>query len=1242
MGVMSISATTHRASPLLLAALIALAGCASSVQTGSSVSTPRTLERVDRMVERERSRVRLTDGVPYPPLVDASLLEPVSAEDTNARRTLDEAALDFPMPERDAEARETETDTSRRSPALRAYIKGLHALRAEKFEDAVDRLTTATRLSPGSAEPWLALGEAYRGMGNRIAASGAFRRVIEIDPGNPDALDELSLQALTLGRTEEALPYLFALRAMLGSVDDAALPFLTHDRLGRALRDLGYDRASAEATAIASDLPARAPYTPTHQDELAALYRERGLRAMRVGDAMMRLGDPEEAGAWYERAFRLDGVDQSEALARRLYAMLRLGRPASAIKAITESILTERVNVNGETSRLLEYVASRLDDRGLLGRTLVEAASLLDEDRAARLRPALLRASAVSMGADGATGYLLSQLRTDPRNDDARRLLFELMSTTPAPDRADTLVSLIALAPETGRDVAAQASWLWDSLSEIADAVALDASAPAEKLDARSFVKGLLYSVNGQPDEALRAWDKASVTTPTGRMARAMRAQELVRVDRWHDASAELSLITEATSPWTQAELANAWSMLERYEDALAAARCAETLALNNPDAAAEALVTRARVLARSGRPIDVIFGVLQRANQVSPTYLPAATQLYTLSYRIDAADGQRLREKILNALGPLPEGHPLTTLNQAQDLILSGRTNVAYRILRESANENAPDPSIDQLYFAILNTSRLYEEGLEWLDDRASQAPYESRYTLWRSELLRGNERDTLAAEVLEAWLTRYPGDDDIRLQLADVYRDAFNRTSDADELVLQMLESRPFSIDREIVRLQIEQRRSNVHGMTAVLERLGPVYDQLTTEQRTGIHSFAREVARQSTRLGLDPAGMYEFLRTLIRVDPTAPPTLRSDAAALAYLNGVDAAELVSVFFDDGITPDQRREALESFMLVTFGFERMDDRVFEFFRLLNERSAGDGGLSRKIYLASLWFSLAKIEGVDRDEEQLYARTCDAIRSTVRSMDDEGLFEELFDGTVSLIKTPIERTFRFTPTPEMLAYDCAIAIGSTGAPDDEVDRLYRFILDREPDHANANNNLGYRMLERGDDPREAYELIQRAYRAEPGRANIVDSYGWALHKLGLHREGPDGGPGAVDVLRRAEDMVRQEIRADDRKAAGQLRGPDKQESLQDSFYGQVTLVVIIDHLGDALWAAGEREEAIKMWNQSSAIVDTFGLIDRPFSVPESVVADYTRVGEACRAKVRAANEDRDPLSIAATSGSAP
>ena len=102
-----------------------------------------------------------------------------------------------------------------------------------------------------------------------------------------------------------------------------------------------------------------------------------------------------------------------------------------------------------------------------------------------------------------------------------------------------------------------------------------------------------------------------------------------------------------------------------------------------------------------------------------------------------------------------------------------------------------------------------------------------------------------------------------------------------------------------------------------------------------------------------------------------------------------------------------------------------------------------------------------------------------------------------------------------------------------------------RTILEREPEHAQALNALGYTLADATDRYDEAYDLIKQALALRPTDFYILDSMGWVLYRLGRLDE-------AIEYLRKALS-----IRQDPEIAA---------------------------HLGEVLWVRGEREQARQVW----------------------------------------------------------
>lgn len=102
-----------------------------------------------------------------------------------------------------------------------------------------------------------------------------------------------------------------------------------------------------------------------------------------------------------------------------------------------------------------------------------------------------------------------------------------------------------------------------------------------------------------------------------------------------------------------------------------------------------------------------------------------------------------------------------------------------------------------------------------------------------------------------------------------------------------------------------------------------------------------------------------------------------------------------------------------------------------------------------------------------------------------------------------------------------------------------------RAIITAEPDNATALNALGYTLADRTERYDEALELITRAHELQPEEPAILDSMGWVLFRLGRLEE-------AVEYLVRA--------------------------------YAQFPDPEVAAHLGEVLWAQGETENALDVW----------------------------------------------------------
>ncbi|MDP1532865.1 MAG: tetratricopeptide repeat protein [Rubrivivax sp.] len=132
-------------------------------------------------------------------------------------------------------------------------------------------------------------------------------------------------------------------------------------------------------------------------------------------------------------------------------------------------------------------------------------------------------------------------------------------------------------------------------------------------------------------------------------------------------------------------------------------------------------------------------------------------------------------------------------------------------------------------------------------------------------------------------------------------------------------------------------------------------------------------------------------------------------------------------------------------------------------------------------------------------------------------------------------------------PDSADLLYDRAMAAEKLGKLDVLEADLRRVIVLR-PDDAQAYNALGYTLADRTDRLAEAIVLLDKALALAPEDPFILDSVGWAQYRSGN--------------LARAQEYLERAYKA----------RPDPE---------------IAAHLGEVLWARGQRDEAGKLWQSS-------------------------------------------------------
>lgn len=138
-------------------------------------------------------------------------------------------------------------------------------------------------------------------------------------------------------------------------------------------------------------------------------------------------------------------------------------------------------------------------------------------------------------------------------------------------------------------------------------------------------------------------------------------------------------------------------------------------------------------------------------------------------------------------------------------------------------------------------------------------------------------------------------------------------------------------------------------------------------------------------------------------------------------------------------------------------------------------------------------------------------------------------------------------RALKQMPDDTRLLYARALHAAANGLPD-RAEADLRRVLELKPDDLDATNALGYTLADANRKLDEALKLIERALKARPEDAAVVDSYGWVLYRRG-------DLAGAEKALRRAFE----------KQSDGE----------------------IASHLGEVLWMQGKHAEARAIFEQA-------------------------------------------------------
>ncbi|TVQ32497.1 MAG: hypothetical protein EA376_05645 [Phycisphaeraceae bacterium] len=1185
------------AATISLAAAVLLCGCASTTTSESSTDPSQTRfgRQLEVLAQREASRPSSrAREAPAPPGVDSALLSPVDEADADAHRSLSDVVANLAAQRNTTPLVIDEThekvDSIAPPEALRRYVAAREHRLSGDLRSAVAELEEVVRLDPDAAAPWRELGDAYAIMGDRLMAVASYREALRRDPEDMRSLVQVGLA--TLDRRQHADAASLLSRAWLKHEgQDPALRHIISLGLGRALLELGFISAGVEALAIAADLPDRYGDPTIYRSELAEVYRDRGDAWREIGDAATRLGRHDEALEAYDNAASLPTLDPGAIAPRRVNAAMQLGRPAVAAMAVLGEIISARGQVEDRHMRLIEYLSQHGGSsaiREALASAIAEVEASLPEEERLLASGRLARARAAALSSDRALDILRDRLAKAPADESALADLYRRLDPDDVAGLLRQTIQLVQAAPlETSRYAAAL-------LRLPPSAELLIETYPTLRLrgadaDAGSLLLARLHEITGDVDAASAELRRLIASRPDFAPAVAALARTLAQDGRRTEA---LELL-EDLDIGEDAELRYASAILLQ-----SLGRHAEALERIEPlldDEAPLGAIRRATIFLRAAEISQTMerWGEARRLSERAVELDPTLEEAYGFLISLHGPGGQladqrRLTDTVRRLRTAVPSSRTLRWL-RAQDLVRAGQFDQAERELVSLA-EDDPSKSVIELLVILWMRTGSEERAEQWLKEKVEQRPTDAAPRLELARVLAARGKGEESAQTLRDWLEMRPNDLAAMRRLEAVLREVIGDVDQADAMALRRMErsGTPDSIRGAMELAEILIRRDDIESAAEALLTGLRGDGAVQEDDAKPLAQLANFFARSALAEDLDPMQGAAILdRALGKLSP-GELTLHADLLRLLSAIGAPV-ERMSRALNRAVR--QHGDQADNITNFAIGLLGESERAEDALRLLEGRVQGVE--SPNAAILDTWLKLAA-----------YLRDIPSIERAARAISDAGLGDELIRINS---RAPRSRLGEPRATAELL-YNFAQSYSFEGMADD-ADEVYRVALRIDPTHPMANNNLGYRMTERYEDLDEAYRMLQIAYQEEPDEYNVVDSIGWVRYKLGVFHDEVDANgdvvrEGAISLLRKSTALI------------------EKQPPSPVRSYGQA---IITDHLADALWRVGEREEAEALWRASQTHLEALRV--------NQTIADeeFRELAESVDAKIDALEAGEEP-----------
>ena len=455
----------------------------------------------------------------------------------------------------------------------------------------------------------------------------------------------------------------------------------------------------------------------------------------------------------------------------------------------------------------------------------------------------------------------------------------------------------------------------------------------------------------------------------------------------------------------------------------------------------------------------------------------------------------------------------------------MSGIATESARIWLETEPQSAQ--ALQTLTGLLVSTNRLNEAQpyLKSLLVSGGRSPADGFLQLNR--LLGSNPDKAATLRTIQGLATAFPDLPEAKFAIAQA---ALAAGQDPLALV-QVREAASMRPDWELAAL-FEARLLQKTSVSAARERLA-AYLKRNPKAREARMSYARALVAEQKL----PEAHAEFQRLLTEF-PDNPDVVYAVGLLAFQLNDYPAARqslerLLTMNFRD-------RNTLRLYLgQIAEEEKKLPDAL----RWYGEVTRGEQYLNAQLRYAQVLAKQGNLEGARSHLRQIGAANAQQkgqlVLAEAALLRDAKREREAFDLVAGALGEQPDN-------PDLL-YDYAMLAEKIDRIDAMETSLRKLIVLR-PDHAHAYNALGYSLADRNQRLPEAKQLIEKGLSLAPNDAFILDSMGWVFYRMGDNKT-------AIEYLRRAFAMR-----------------PDAE---------------IAAHLGEVLWANGERAEAEKIWSDA-------------------------------------------------------